>query len=203
MNNDLVKQTEFVSEIYNSLVLSHYIKHWGMPESRVVSKRQGFDERIAVYYFPCNKEKPIAHVATIGTSQQTGRNGKVGCEYIFVLPCDLGGADIESVYNYLLDISAHTVINIEDISTPRVMGESKLAPAAWKTKAILFDELRGEDENFSTIPYGDLFNTKFIWAVPIHESEYKSITENGIEFFDSLEQLSEISIVDVTRAPFC
>ncbi|WP_145476790.1 suppressor of fused domain protein [Yersinia similis] len=48
-----------------------------------------------------------------------------------------------------------------------------------------------------------MFKTNFIWVIPIYESEYEAIKENGIEYFDNLDDLTEISVVDVTREPFC
>lgn len=202
MSNSVIEK-EFVSDIYHSIVLNNYISYWGMPKERVISRRIGFNEKIYVYYFPCNEQNAITRIATIGLSLQSKSCGKVGCEYILTLPCNLGSSPLIEIFNYLLDISANTVVNIDDVTPPRISGSNNLAPKAWKTKAILFDELRGESEKFSLIPYNELFKTQFIWVIPIYESEYEAIKKNGIEFFDNLEQLSEISIVDVTRAPFC
>ncbi|WP_345142683.1 suppressor of fused domain protein [Flavobacterium ginsengiterrae] len=202
MNELLDREKEFIFDIYHSVVLNNYIKYWGMPEYRVISTREKVNEKIYVYYFPCNKKNKICRVATVGLSLQSGLSGKVRCEYIFTLPCDLGNTTLDSVFNYMLDIAAHTVFNISNVlNIPRVMS-SRLAPNEWKTKAILFDELRGEDENFSEIICKEAFNTEFIWVVPIYDSEYLSILNNGIDEFDQCEQESEISIVDVNRDPF-
>lgn len=198
----LNKEKEFIFDIYHSAVLCNYIKYWGLPEFRVISTRKKFDEKIYVYYFPCNERNKICRIATIGLSLQSGLMGKVECEYIFTLPCDLGKASLESVCDYLLDIAVHTVTEISDITPPRVMPPSGLAPNEWRTKAVLFDELRGEDENFSSVLCEELFKTEFIWVVPIHESEFLSIVNNGIEEFDYHEQNSDVSIVDVNRDPF-
>ncbi len=176
MNNKKVeKEKEFIFDIYHSVVLNNYISHWGMPKERVISVREGFNEKIYVYYFPCNEINVISRIATIGLSLQSSSSGTVQCEYILTLPCDLGGSDLDDVFNYILDISTNTVINIENVAPPRISGANDLAPKEWKTKAILFDELRGECESFSLIPCNEIFKTNFIWVIPIYESEYEAI----------------------------
>ena len=199
----LSKEKDFVFDAYHSIVLNHYMQNWGMPEHRVISVREESGDKIIVYDFPCNAKNEVSRIATIGVSLQKGVAGNVGCEYVFVLPCDYGGASLEQVFNYILDISAHTISEIEDPTPPRVMPPSNLAPDKWGANAMLFDELRGENEGFHSILFGDVFKTQFIWGIPIFKSEYEMILENGIEFFDALESESEVSIIDVNRNPWC
>lgn len=203
-DNRSSSEAKFEFDIYRSFVLEHYMKFWGMPESRVISNRVSDNTSIEVYYFPPNEKNNIAHIATIGLYFQTMKTlSIVKREYFFALPADLGGASLEKVYNYLLDISAHTATEVESLTYPSVTDETKLSPFEWPTKAFLIDEPRGEHEEFEKINNDNTFHPEFLWVIPIYQTECSDILKNGIEHFDQLAELSEFSLVDVKRPLLC
>ncbi|MDB5386011.1 MAG: hypothetical protein JWM11_1657, partial [Planctomycetaceae bacterium] len=48
---------QFTFDIRRTLILGLYMQHWGMPEERVVSRKE--ETRIEVYSFPPNEECPV------------------------------------------------------------------------------------------------------------------------------------------------
>lgn len=200
-NQDSEKLLHF--DIYRTIVLGHYIKHWGMPEFRRIVINNDDESKIEIYTFPAASNQHVYRIATVGLAEQKKPDGSNEAqEFFMTLPDDLGGCEIDEVTNYLADIGAHSVKNLGKSELPRIMGESKLAPLKWATKAILIDEPRGESEDFFEISIAKLLDVQFSWIIPIHETEYKFILDNGIDAFDELDRASRFSIADITRPSF-
>ncbi len=187
-------------DIYRTIVLGHYIKHWGMPEFRRIVRNLTDQSKIEIFTFPSESDQHVYRIATVGLAEQKKPDGsKENHEFFMTLPSDLGGGEMDDVINYLADLSAHSVKNFKKSELPIVMGESKLAPCKWRTKAILIDEPRGENEDFFQISINKFIEVQFYWVIPIHETECKFILKNGIDAFDKLEQESDFSIADIAR----
>lgn len=189
--------------LYREIMLRHYSKFWGGAEFKVKTTRELDSSEIEVFYFPGNKEQ-LAHVATIGLFFQKLSNGDF-CrrEYFFTLAKDLGGESIEVVFNYMLDICAHTVTKKGELHYPSVTDETHLCPEKWKTKALLIDEARGEPEDFLEVNLPNTLQPDILWVVPIFQTECNFIIARGIEEFDLLCESMEQSVIDVTRDSFC
>lgn len=194
---------QFRFDIYRTIVLGHYLKHWGMPEYRkVVGRDDG--SSFEIHTFPSSPKKHVYHIATVGLAEQARPDGsKQGHEYFMTLDERLGGASRDEVFDYVADLCAHSIVNLPRAQPPRVLGPSALAPPEWTTKALLIDEPRGETEEFHRIAIGEIHEVECLWLVPLHEREYRFILEKGIDAFDELEQSAAHSIADVNRQAFC
>jgi len=190
-------------DVYRTVVLGHYMRFWGMPEYRKIVTGPTGVLAFEVYTFPTSQNKHVLHVATVGLAEcRKAVGGEEGHEYFMTLPEDFGGSTMDEVINYFVDFCVHSLENLNHAELPRVMGESKLAPAKWNTRAMLVDEPRGESEEFDQVQINDSLSVEFQWVIPIYQNEYKFILEHGIEEFDELAQGAKLSIADITRPSF-
>ncbi len=187
----------FKFDLYRSVVLSHYMKYWGQPMERVVSVREVDGAVIEVYRF--SLINGTVRFATIGLFFQTLRQESAGVEYFFVLPDDMGGASADEVFNYILDLSAHSEVNFKSFGELSVIDESALCPLCWCAKGVFFDEPRGECESFETVESAMGVRPVFRWLVPVYQKECDFILENGISVFDDVCENSSWSLIDMKR----
>lgn len=186
-------------DIRRSVILSAYIKEWGMPEYRLKMSKNNTHSEVELYFFPAKDKKYPARFATVGLSNFTRKNGKRICtEFMLALESGLGNESIDRVFTYFCDIIAHNIENVEGSEPPRVMSESALAPEKWTTKAILIDELRGESEELEEIILGPE-KVSVLWVIPITGNEEKIILNKGIDAFDEYIEKLPYSIIDPVR----
>lgn len=185
-------------DIRRSLILANYVKYWGQPSTRTISKHRKNPFPVEIYEFPGGDEG-VYRFATIGVSSQNIDGGQTsGCEFLLCLPGNLGGVTSERVVTYLLDIVASSLVKERATEVGDLMPPSRHAPQQWSTTAILFDEARGEEPELSLINIG-AESTELLWLVPITKDEYQLVKYEGIEKFDELEATSEVSLLDVNR----
>lgn len=204
IEGDVPKETpdsnqQFVRDVRRSIILGAYVRHWGMPEYRKIG-RSGIDQ-IEVYSFPSTERAPVYRIATVGISSVKKNSHRINKELLMALPHDLGGATRDEVFDFMLNVTAHVITVLDDTDPPRISPESPLAPKEWKPKALLFDQARSEPEELSELAVGSHV-VELLWVVPIYNSEYRFISEQGIEAFDALAGKAELSLADVNRDPF-
>lgn len=189
---------EFNFDLRRTIILSKYMSEWGIPKSRVITRKQE-DPPIEAYLFPGGRDQKVTRFVTVGVSaQKKGGNKSVNHELLLVLPKDLGGASEDEVFNYLLDISVYVLGDGVVFGVETLIPESQLAPKDWKQKAILIDEARGESEAFENMHVG-VQHVSLLWLVPIYSNEYHQICEHGVRSFDRYCERSDFSLVDISR----
>jgi hypothetical protein len=186
-------------DIKRSIILAEYIKCWGLPENRTLLSVDNM--LIEVYVFPGEDMDQVSRVATIGLSSCKFRDGKnCNSELLMVLPYDIVDDEIEFISKYILDISTYIVNTlIRNIESEEIITGKKgnRAPKGWPS-ALLFDEPRGEPNELNNFYIG-MQHVKLSWVVPIFDSEYDLINNNGIESFDAAINEAELSLVEVRR----
>lgn len=193
------KEFVFEFDIRRSVLLCAYMAAWGMPEYRVNLTKNLPATRIELYYFPSDSIKTPCRFTTVGLSACSLKSGKsTGVEWMMALSSDLGGASLDSVFNYFADLIAHHLKHAPNSDVPRVMTSSELAPPQWTAKAFLLDELRGEPESLEEFTLGSQ-QVALLWAVPITEGEAQIILAKGIEEFDAMSESSHYSLIDPAR----
>ncbi len=181
-------------DIRRSIILSNYIKYWGMPEFRRIMSKD--EEKVELYTFP---GELIQRYATVGLSASTMLNGtQCNTELFLAVPTYILDEQSETIENYIFDISSYLLQTLgRNAKAETLVPESPLAPAGWP-KALLFDEPSGEPEELSCFNIG-LQNVSLLWVVPIHGAEYDLIKAKGIERFDEAIRTIDLSVVDVRR----
>ena len=190
----------FTNDVRRSVLLATYIRCWGMPMHRVLSRHRETGHVLEVYLFPSHEGVPLARLATVGVSSHACPTGTLDKELLMVLPADLGGATQDEVINFMLDIAAYAIHTREDIGPPFTVPETPLAPREWVPRALLVDQARGEPEELEEVELGNS-EVEVLWVIPIHASEYRFIKASGIDAFDELANKSELSLVDIGRPP--
>ena len=191
---------KLVFDIRRTLILGVYLRHWGMPEYRWITRRE--DHAIEVYSFPPRNEEVVHRFATVGVSAVNRENGEpANYELCMILPDELGGASAEEVVSVILDVAVHSYREDVRGEVGATIPETPLMPANWQPKALLFDELRGEPEELSHVSVGDQC-IEVLWLVPIYADDRELIKNDGIEAFDLLDAQSEWSVADPKRPSF-
>jgi hypothetical protein len=191
---------KLVFDIRRTLILGAFMRHWGMPEYRTITRRE--DHAIEVYSFPPRKDQAVHRFATVGVSGVNREDGNpANYELCMVLPRELAGASPEEVVSFMLDVAVHSYRKDVRCCVGATVPETPLMPAQWPPKALLLDELRGEPEELSHISIGGQC-IEVLWLVPIYADEYEMIHKEGIEAFGVLETQSEWSVADPTRPSF-
>lgn len=201
----MIDRTEskiFNFDIRRSIILSKYMKHWGMPEFRQVITNENV--RVELYTFPSREDEDVTRFSTIGLSSYPIEDNADECdcavELLMVLPKCIAYEQEEQIKNYLFDVAAYLINTLgrtPDVGT--TIPESPLAPDNWP-KALLFDEPRGEPEELGCFQVGRQ-HINLLWLIPIHGSEYKIIKKMGLDKFDKIDQQQDISLIDVMRGP--
>lgn len=187
-------------DIRRTLILGVYIRHWGMPEYRWISRHE--NHAIEVYSFPPRKDEVVHRFATVGVSGVNGEDGNPATyEFCMILPDELCGASDEEVVHFMLDIAVHGYRKDVRCGVGATVPETELMPAKWIPKALLLDELRGEPEELSHIQIGDQC-IDLLWLVPIYGDEYELIKSKGLDAFDLLDAESDWSVADPRRPSF-
>jgi hypothetical protein len=189
----------FEMDVRRSINLGAYIRHWGMPEYRRVATRK--TNRIEVYSFPNNANALVYRFATVGISGIRKESGRINKELMLALPPDLGGATDDEVFNFMLDVSAYVVDELDMTQPPMITPETLLAPKKWRTRALLFDQARSEPEELSELAVGP-DTVEVLWVIPIYNSEYELIKNSGVEAFDVLADQAGLSPADINRDPW-
>ncbi|MDG9672162.1 suppressor of fused domain protein [Hahella sp. CR1] len=191
-------ERRLVNDIRRTVILHDYISHWGQPISRTLCSNKNSQVDVEVYEFS-SKEDGVYRLATIGISGQVLEGGSLAnWEFLLSLPAEWEKEETSEVVNYLLDIMAYSLRPDVEVKVGNTIPETSLAPASWTTKAVLFDEPRGEPEDMSSFKVGDQV-VDLIWLVPITEKERQLIKDSGIEEFDKWEAHSDSSLIDVKR----
>lgn len=195
---ECVSLGEFEWDVLRSTVLGAYMKFWGMPEFRKISKKQ--EHKIEVYFFPSTAEVKVSRFATVGLFLMNGAAAPIKQELLLTLPADLGGASLDEAFNFVLDFGAHVAhcANVDQL--PLLFPESAIAPLSWKTWNFMVDEARSEPEELSEMTVGS-FQFSLKWIIPLHKSEFNFIKIFGIKKFDEISDKSEISLIDMSRNP--
>ena len=184
------------ADIRRAIILGVYIRRWGLPEERIVSRRG--PDAVEVYSFPPGGQK-VHRFATVGVSGVSCDDGRpASWELYMVVPAGLAGTSVQEVASFMLDVMAYSLRRDVAFRVGQTIPETPLMPRAWKPRALLLDELRGEPEDMSSFHVG-IQHVKLVWLVPIHEDERRLIGERGLEEFDRLDQDSDWSLADPSR----
>ena len=191
---------KLVFDIRRTLILGVYMRYWGMPEYRWISRHES--HAIEVYSFPPGKDELVHRFATVGASAVNREDGKpANYELCMILPDELGGASADEVVSLMLDVAVHSYRKDVRCSVGATISETPLMPAKWLPKALLFDALRGEPEELSHISVGAQC-IEVLWLVPIYGDEQELIASEGIDAFDLLDAQTDWSVVDPRRPSF-
>jgi hypothetical protein len=191
---------KLVFDIRRTLILGGYIRHWGMPEHRWISRKE--NHAIEVYSFPPRTDEVVHRFATVGVSGVNREDGNPATyEFCMILPRELGGASGQEVAFFMLDVAVHCYRQDVRCEVGATIPETPLMPANWKPKALLLDEPRGEPEELAQISIGDQ-RVELLWLVPIYADEYELIKTKGMDAFDLLDAQSEWSVDDPGRPSF-
>src|ERR1043165_2708335 len=102
------EEKKLLQDIRRSLILSVYIRHWEFPDQRTSSRRG--DDVIEVYSFPSQSNEKVRRFATVGISSINRQEGNpIPHELFMCLPKDLGGASIDQVVSFMLDVAAYSI----------------------------------------------------------------------------------------------
>lgn len=194
-------------DIKRSIILAEYIKCWGMPETRKLmpqSKETGDSLShkkmpVELYVFPGEDMDQVTRIATIGLSScQFSDDKSCNNELLMVLPFDVADDHLESVSQYIFEISNYIVNTLgRNVKSEDLIAEVKSAPSDWPN-ALLFDDPRGEPNELNYFHIG-MQHVTLSWLVPIFASEYELIKSSGIESFDAAVDNAETSLVEVRR----
>lgn len=194
----------FEFDIKRSIILAEYIKCWGVPEARntmTLKNALKKEATLEVYVFPGEDMDQVSRIVTIGLSSSKFSNGKsCNSELLMVLPYDIVDDEVGSISDYIFDISKHLINSLErNLSAEEIFPEQALerVPESWPG-ALLFDEPRGEPNEINNFYIG-MQHVKLSWVIPIFDSEYELIKNNGIDSFDAAINDAEVSLVEVRR----
>lgn len=187
-------------DIRRSIILSQYLQHWGLPETREIIQ-QG-DHPIELYLFPGEDVDQVSRIATIGLSSCHFDNGlQCHSELLMVLPFDIVSDQAKTLSDFLFNIAKHLLnSNNRTIPPQNIVLSSHLdstVPSNWP-KALLFDDPIGEPDTLHRFYIGTQ-NVQLRWVVPIFESEYHLIKNQGMEAFDQAVEDSDVNLVDPKR----
>jgi hypothetical protein len=197
---EMIQEQSLSYDVLRSVLLSTYIRAWGMPQMRTVSQRQ--EHRVEVYFFPAAAGAVVSRYVTVGVSDRIIADGKsVDWELLMVVPADGSAGTHEEITAYLLDIMAFSFREDVDFQIGEAFPPSALAPPAWAARAFLVDEPRAEQEFLASIRVG-MHEVKLLWMVPIHADEFELIKHSGLEAYDEIEEASEWSPADPLRASY-
>lgn len=190
-------------DIRRTIILSEYMKHWGMPEFRQTMAQE--HELVELYTFPGKDTENITRFSTIGLSsnQIEGDENKCnsGVELLMILPKFVAFEQKEKIRNYLFDIASYVLNTLgRKLTAGTTIPESPLAPNNWPN-ALLFDEPLGEAEELGCFHIGTQ-HVDLLWLIPIYGCEYQVIKEKGLEVFDKFVEKEDCSLIDINRPPF-
>ncbi len=184
-------------DIRRSVILSQYLKCWGMPETRKIMSKG--ETHVELYSFPGEDSDQVSRFATVGLSSNKFSNSTTcDSELLLVLPHDVAHEQREEISHYLFDISSYLIDTLgRNVKAEDILPEMSVVPEGWP-KAILFDEPRGEPENLTSFLIGEQ-HVNLHWVVPIFGVEYSLIKSEGIEAFDQAIDNIDLSLLDTGR----
>jgi len=192
-------------DIRRTILLGADIRHWGLPEFRIVSSNEfrvadaNKVNVVEVYSFPPRPGEKVHRIATVGMSGAEREDGsKTDYELFMTLPADLGGATFAQVAAFLMELFVYSLQRDVPIEAGQTIPELQSVPASWKPRALLLDEARGEPEELGHLHVGRSA-VGLLWVIPIYVEEYDLIQKEGVEAFDALDDKSEWSLADVNR----
>jgi Suppressor of fused protein (SUFU) len=203
IKEDLKDERKLVQDIQRTIILFKYIKYWGMPDFRIISRKD--EDEIEIYSFPPINNSGIHRFATIGVSEiynlEQNLTNINDYEFVMILPRCLGGASDIEVMSFMMDIVAYFRELKIPLNEGTIIPETPLAPQTWKPRAILIDTPRGEAEELENHQVGSHVINLY-WLVPVYKNEYDLIKERGLNEFDHLCEQSDLSPADVNRSSF-
>lgn len=177
-----------------------FVREWGTPQFQTTVERN--DDVVDVYGFPAHGERGVFRALTVGASEVRRTDGEFASfELMMVLPRDLGGTTFKQVSSLMLDVMAYGLTSTATLKIGYTFAPSPHVPSHWSARALLLDEPAGEPEELATF-HVDGLHVDLLWIVPIYETEYEGIKQNGLEWFYDLEQKSEWSLADPHRPSF-
>jgi hypothetical protein len=192
------KEKTLVQDIRRTIILSRYINEWGMPEKRILSKKD--DDVIEFYSFPPTQKNLVWRIASIGMSGISQTISINSFEFLFVIDKDIKDVFFEDICNFLMDLFAHSLRVDISFEPEKTIPETQLMPSSVFPKAILLDEPRGESQDMEKFIIGKQ-EVKLLWVIPIYGSEQQLIVKNGIDEFDKLQEKSKCSLSNIHRSP--
>lgn len=188
---------ELELDLRRTLLLGAYMRAWGMPLERNVSRKG--EQAVEVYAFPALGDSKVNRYATVGLSGLAREDGQpVDFELLLAVLADNGGATAGDVTSFLMDVVAYALRREVRLHEGSTVPESPLAPKAWAARALLIDEPRAEPEELAEIAVGPQ-RVKLWWLVPIHGAEQALIVSKGLAAFDAAQEASEWSLADPGR----
>jgi hypothetical protein len=192
------RRSDLKSDVRWAAILGRYLDLWGMPDERTRFTKAS--ETVDVYLFSGQEKAPVRRLATVGMSSlPAAGEGTLGVEFLMVLPPDLAGCTFHEVAGYMMDLVAYSMRPDVGMRPETTARETPLAPSHWPTRAMLFDEPRGESERLEDICVGTE-HVRLLWLVPIHPEEQRLITERGLEEFDALCERADASLANPMRS---
>lgn len=186
-------------DIRRSIILSRYLEHWGLPESRKVIEHK--EARIELYFFPGEDMDQVSRLASIGFSScRFDSDLRCNSELLLVIPFDVSLNQTEAINIYLANIIGHLLdTRSSNIRAQDLIPASNFAPADWP-KAVLLDEPSGEPDILRSFYIGTQ-QVHLSWLIPISESEYQLIKTQGIASFDDAVEAQGLQLLDPRREP--
>jgi hypothetical protein len=209
IDKNLSEEWQLDRDIRRAIILSNYIKSWGIPEYRTKQKITLNKEEdscfVEVYTFPpLPDQNTVYRIATIGISDnfyQKSKDDTANYELMMALPANLGNASLDDILSYFVTIVTSTLASKNNIKEGFTLVEGTSAPKEWKLKSILLDTPVAESEELECFNIG-LQSVNLYIALPIYKDECNLIRTNGIETFDNLCEASELSAIDLSRDSF-
>jgi hypothetical protein len=197
---DVAAANDLERDIRRSVILSAYMRAWGLPSERVVSRRG--PDQVEVYLFPERSDPLLSRFASVGVSGLEREDGtRASWELMMVLPLGLVGASAKEVSDFLLDVMAYSLRRDVVFEIGLTIPETPLMPKNWKPRALLLDEPRGEPVELDHFHVGPQ-RVGLVWLVPIYQDERELVLNQGLDAFDEVEQRSEWSPADPGRPSF-
>ncbi|MDB5386825.1 MAG: suppressor of fused domain protein [Planctomycetaceae bacterium] len=122
-------------------------------------------------------------------------------EFVIVLPSSLGGANVNQIFNLVLDVVAHGLSINVDYGIGATLEVVNVMPKTWATRSLLFDEPRGEAEELAAFHIGSQ-HVDLLWIVPMHQKEIELIRNQGLDVLRDWEAGAEFDLIDPERPSF-
>ena len=185
------------SDTRRAVILGTYVRLWGVPETRVVLRREA-DPPIEIYRFPAG-DSPVARLATCGLSAQARAHDLgQGWELLLTLPPDWGGGGgAERASRYLADLATRSLgTDVRPRQGTTTRG-SRLAPEGWPP-ALLLDEPLGEPEELAVLHVGSQ-HVEILWVIPVFAEEADRILVEGPDWLHHADDPDDLGLPDVHR----
>ncbi len=188
---------QFVDDVRRAIILGAYMAHWGRPEVRKVSRKDG--RRIDTYSFAPNDVNAVHRFATCGASSFPKECGDAfPHEFLLSLPPELGGVNVDRVMDFVMDVFTHGLSEGVNYRRGTVVDCQALLPAPWSTDHLLLEEPLGESETLAVTHVGPE-HIELLWMIPLHASEASFVTSHGFDALSELAQAEGVDLIDPLR----